>query len=81
MTKTITLPKAIYKDLLSISKELSLIAKKSISEAMTISLIIAVYRAYMSNPCARDAFNQRIANTDFMSPDDFEKTWDTLPDK
>lgn len=81
MTKSITLPKIIYKDLLAISKELSLIAKKPISEAMTISLIIAVYQAYMRNPCTRDAFNQKIASMDFMSPEDFEKTWDELSAK
>ena len=81
MTKEITLPEVIYKDLLKISKELSSIAKKPISEAMTISLVIAVYRAYMRNPCARDAFNQRIANMNFMSPEVFEKTWDNFPQK
>jgi hypothetical protein len=43
---------------------------------MMISLLIAVYRAHLSEPCARDAFMQRIATQDFMSPDEFEKAWD-----
>lgn len=76
MVKTISLPEVIYKDLASISEELSFIAKKPISNAMAISLIIAVYRAHLSNLCARDAFQQKIASLDFMSPEDFEKTWD-----
>jgi hypothetical protein len=81
MVKTIRLPEVIYEDLSSISKKLSSIAKKPISHAMTISLIIAVYRARLRDPCARDAFQQRIASLDFMSPEDFEKTWDNLPNK
>jgi hypothetical protein len=78
MVKMINLPEIIYKDLASISEELSFIAKKSISIPMAISLIIAVYRAHLSNPCARDVFRQKIASLDFMSPEDFEKTWDIL---
>ena len=45
MVKKITLPKAIFDELELISKELSLIAKKPISNAMTISLLMGVYRA------------------------------------
>jgi hypothetical protein len=78
MVKTINLPEVIYKDLASISEELSFVAKKPISNAMAISLIIAIYRAHLSNSCARDAFRQKIASLDFMSPEDFEKTWDNL---
>lgn len=76
MVKTINLPEIIYKDLASISKELTFISKKPISDAMTISLIIAVYHAHLKDPCARDAFKQRISSLDFMSPEDFERTWD-----
>ena len=77
MVKKVTLPKLIFDELESISKEISLIAKKPISNAMTISLLMGVYRAYLNNPCARDAFKQKIAVLDFMSPDIFEKTWDS----
>ena len=77
MVKKVNLPKVIYNELESISKELSLIAKKPISHAMTISLLMGVYRAYLNNPCAMDAFKQRIAVLDFMSPENFEKTWDS----
>lgn len=77
MMKTISLPEVIYNDLVSISKELTSIAKKPISYSMTISLIMAVYRAHLREPCARDAFRQRIATLDFMSPEAFEKAWDT----
>jgi hypothetical protein len=81
MVKTINLPEIIYNDLASISNELTYIAKKPISDAMAISLIMAVYHAHLRDPCARDAFRQRISSLDFMSPEDFEKTWDNLPDK
>ncbi len=81
MTKVVNLPEVIYEDLASISGDLTSLARKPISPAMTISLLIAVYRAYVSEPCARDAFRQRIATSDFMSPQDFEKEWDTKPSK
>ena len=81
MVKTINLPEIIYNDLASISKELAFIAKKPISDAMAISLIIAVYHAHLRDPCARDAFRQSISSLDFMSPEDFEKIWDNLFNK
>lgn len=76
MVKTISLPEVVSEDLASVSEELASVAKKPISPAMTISLLIAVYRAHLSEPCARDAFMQRMAVSDFMSPDEFEKVWD-----
>ncbi len=76
MTKIISIPEIVNEDLVAIAEELTAVAKKPISPAMTISLLIAVYRAHLSEPCARDTFMQRIANTDFMPPDEFEKTWD-----
>ena len=48
---------------------------------MTLSLIIAVYHAHLKDPCARDAFRQRISSLGFISPETFEKTWDTVPKK
>jgi hypothetical protein len=81
MTKAVNLPEVIYEDLASISEDLTFLARKPISPAMTISLLIAVYRAYVSEPCARDAFRQRIAISDFMSPEAFEKEWDAKPPK
>ncbi len=79
MVTKISLPEVVNRDLASVSQELALVAKKPISPAMTISLLIAVYRAHLSEPCARDAFMQRIAASDFMSPDEFERTWDVPP--
>ena len=81
MAKTVSLPEVVYEDLASISEELVSIAKKPISHAMTVSLLIAVYRAHLSEPCARDAFRQKIATSDFMSPEAFEKAWDSSPPK
>jgi hypothetical protein len=81
MTKTVNLPEVIYEDLASITDDLAFLARKPISPAMTISLLIEVYQAYVSEPCARDAFRQRIATSDFMSPEAFEKKWDTKPPK
>jgi capsular polysaccharide biosynthesis protein len=76
LTKIISIPEIVNDDLVAIAEQLTAVAKKPISPAMTISLLIAVYRAHLSEPCARDTFLQRIANTDFMSPEEFEKTWD-----
>jgi hypothetical protein len=81
LAKTISLPEVIYEDLTSISEELVSIARKPISSAMTISLLIAVYRAHLSEPCARDAFRQKIATSDFISPEAFERAWDSPPPK
>jgi hypothetical protein len=81
MAKTISLPEVIFEDLASVSEELASLARKPISPAMTISLLIAVYRAHLSEPCARDAFRQRIRTLDFMSPEAFDKAWDVPPSK
>jgi hypothetical protein len=81
MTQKINRPDVIYEDLASISDDLSSLARKPISLAMTISLLIEVYRAYTNEPCARDAFRQKIATSDFMTPEAFEKKWDTKPQK
>lgn len=81
MTHALNLPDLIYEDLASISEDLSSLARKPISPAMTITLLIEVYRAYTSEPCARDAFRQKIATSDFMTPQAFEKRWDTKPPK
>ena len=76
MTKTVNLPNTVYDDLVSVSKELAAIAGKPISLSMTVYLLIAVYRAHLSEPCARDAFRQRLASLDIISPEEFEKTLD-----
>jgi hypothetical protein len=76
MTKRVNIPELIYKDLTLISDDLTSLTRKPFSPAMTISLLIEVYRAYISEPCARDAFRQRIATSDFISPEAFEKKWD-----
>ena len=81
MARTVSLPEVIFEDLASVSDELASMARKPISPAMTISMLIAVYRAHLSEPCARDAFRQRMRTLGFMSPEDFEKAWDTLPPK
>jgi hypothetical protein len=81
MSKLVNLPEVIYEDLASISDDLTALARKPVSPAMTIALLIEVYRAYVNEPCARDAFRQRIATSNFMSPEDFEKKWDTTNPK
>jgi hypothetical protein len=81
MTQTVNLPDVISEDLASISDDLSSLSKKPISAAMTIALLIEVYRAYMSEPCARDAFRQKVATSDFMTPEAFDKRWNTKHQK
>lgn len=81
MAKNLVLPEAVYVDLVSISDELTLMAKKPISLSMAVQLLTAVYRAHMNNPCALDAFSQQLANLELLSPEEFDKVWDDLPSK
>ena len=76
MTKNAILPEVVYDDLTSVKEELTSLTGKPFSDGMTVSLLIAIYRAHLSEPCARDAFRQRMANADFLTPEDFEKAWD-----
>ncbi len=79
MAKSINLPDDVYFDLLSLSKELTAMAGKPISLPMAVCLLTAVYRAHMNEPCARDAFRQKLANSDIVSPEEFEKACDEAP--
>ena len=79
MAKNVSLPEAVYADLVSASEELTLMAKKPISLSMAVNLITEVYRAYMNNPCARDAFSLQLANQKIMSPEEFDRVWDDVP--
>ena len=81
MTKTVNLPETIYADLVSISEELTLIAKKPISLSMAVHLLSVVYNAYMNNPCTRDVFSQQLASLEIISPEEFDKVWDEVPTK
>lgn len=76
MTKTVNLPNAVYEDLQAVTEELAGMAKKPISLSMAIYLLTAVYRAHVSEACARDAFRQRLVTSDFMSPEEFDIEYD-----
>ena len=81
MAKIVSLPDIVHEDLVLISNELTSMAGKPISLAMAVYLIMAVYRAHLSEPCARDAFRQRLASLEILSPEEFEKAWDEAPSK
>jgi hypothetical protein len=81
MTKTISLPETVYEDLVSISDELTIIAKKPISISMAIDLLTEVYRAYMNNACTRDTFSQQLERSEILSPEEFDRIWDDAPPK
>ena len=74
--KTINLPEKIYDDLAKVADELTLMAKKPISQSMAINLLIEVYHAHLNNRCALDSFSQQLASLDLMSPEEFDKYWD-----
>ena len=76
MSKTLALPDVVYSDLVSVSGELTFMARKPVSVGMAISILVAVYRAHVSEPCARDALRQKLANAEMMSPEEFERVWD-----
>ncbi len=76
MPQTISLPDAIYQDLASVAEELADMAHKPISLSMAVYLLTAIYHAHLGEPCARDAFRQKMATSDIMSPEEFEKAWD-----
>ena len=76
MAKTVSLPNAVYEDLQAVTEELTGMAKKPISLSMAIYLLTAVYRAHVSEPCARDAFRQRLVTSNFMSPEEFDREYD-----
>ena len=76
MPKKLDLPLRVYEDLMKVSQELSLIAKKPISASMTVAMLMEVYRAYLSNSCALDAFSVQLQTLNLMEPQEFDKYHD-----
>jgi hypothetical protein len=76
MAKTLNLPLRVYEDLIRVSDELSLMAKKPISQSMAVDMLMEVYRAHLSNPCALDMFSQQMRTLNLMSPQEFDRYWD-----
>ena len=76
MVKTLDLPLRVHEDLIKVSEELTLMAKKPISPSMAVDLLIEVYRAHLNDPCALDAFSQQLRSLNVMSPEEFDRYWD-----
>ena len=76
MVKSVDLPLRVYEDLQKVSEELSLMAKKPISQSMAVDLLMEIYRAHMNNPCALDAFSQQLKSLNIMTPEEFDRYWD-----
>jgi hypothetical protein len=76
MVKPLDLPLQIYEELVKTAEELSLMAKKPVSPAMAIEMLIEVYRAHMSDPCALDKFSIQLQMANLMTPEEFQKYWD-----
>ena len=74
--KTLNLPEKISDELAKTAEELTLMAKKPISQSMAIDLLIEVYHAHLNNPCALDAFSQQLKSLNIMLPEEFDKYWD-----
>jgi hypothetical protein len=74
--KTVILPEKINDDLTKVAEELTLMAKKPISESMAVNLLIEVYHAHLNNRCALDSFSQQLQSLDLMTPEEFDKYWD-----
>ena len=76
MVKTLNLPLRVYEDLNRVSEELSFMAKKPISQSMAVDMLMEVYRAHLSNPCALDMFSQQMRTLNLMTPEEFNLYWD-----
>jgi hypothetical protein len=76
MTKIVVLPLRVHEDLVKVSEELSLMAKKPISPSMAVDLLMEIYHAHLNNPCALDAFSQQLKSLNIMLPEEFDKYWD-----
>jgi len=76
MTKTVNLPLRVHEDLVKVSEELSLMAKKPITLSMAVDLLMEIYRAHLNNPCALDAFSQQLRSLNIMPPEEFDNYWD-----
>jgi hypothetical protein len=76
MAKTLNLPLRVFEDLTRVSDELSLMAKKPISQSMAVDMLMEVYRAHLSNPCALDMFSQQMRTLNLMTPEEFDRYWD-----
>jgi hypothetical protein len=76
MVKSVNLPLRVYEDLVKVSEELSLMAKKPVSPSMTVDLLMEIYRAHLNNRCALDAFSQQLRSLNMMTPEEFDKYWD-----
>ncbi len=74
--KTVSLPEKISDELAKTAEELTLMAKKPISQSMAINLLIEIYHAHLNNPCALDAFSQQLRSLNVMTPEEFDKYWD-----
>ena len=81
LAKTVSLPEAVYADLVSVSDELTKMAKKPISLSMAVYLLTEVYRAHLSEPCARDLFRKKLASSDLMTPQEFDQACEEMPPK
>lgn len=76
VTKALELPLQVYEELITTAEELAFMAKKPVSTAMAVEIIIEVYRAHMSDPCALDKFSQQLQIANLMTPEEFEQYWD-----
>lgn len=79
MVKTVSLPEMVYSELVSIAGELTMRAKKPISLGMTLSFLTAIYRAMVETyPGLPEKIAEKLQTIDVMSPEEFEKTWDSV---
>ena len=76
MVKSVELPLQVYEELIKVTEELSLMAKKPFSTAMAVNMLIEVYHAHMSDPCALDAFTVQLRSANLMTPQEYEQYWD-----
>ena len=75
MTKTVSLPDMIYADLVSVSGDLTSMAKKPFSLGMTVFLLTRLFQGFKAQPYFRSGLRKMLSELPIASPEEFDKMW------
>jgi len=78
MTKTVSLPDVIYADLVSVSGDLTSLARKPFSLGMTIACLTSIYNVIKTFPGFQEGLKKKFDQVGILSPEEFDRVWDEL---